>query len=250
MGTLSVDKLMKTSTGAAEFTLPAADGTAGQSMITDGAGQLSLGNPTVSGIAVAATTLTASSTLAVTGTATLSGATTVAGAFTSLGIDDNATANSITIDSTGAVTKPLTPAFFAYNAVADLNVTGNGVQYTVLFDTETYDQNADFNPATGTFTAPVSGRYFLQAAVSTDAQTTTNTDGDIQLTTSNKALAVYYSPGYMEGRAVSGQCTIGIQGVMDMDANDTATIKIRIYQGSQNIGITANNSWFSGVLVA
>ena len=65
---------MKTSTGAAEFTLPATDGTAGQSMITDGAGQLSLGNPTVSGIAVAATTLTASSTLAVTGTATLSGA--------------------------------------------------------------------------------------------------------------------------------------------------------------------------------
>ena len=113
-----------------------------------------------------------------------------------------------------------------------------------------YDQNADFTIGTGTFTAPVSGRYFLQAAVSTDAQTTTNTDADIQLTTSNKALAWYYSPGFMEGRTVTGQCTIGIQGVMDMDANDTANIKIRIYQGSQNIGITANNSWFSGVLVA
>ena len=32
---------MKTSTGAAEFTLPAADGTAGQAMQTDGSGQLS-----------------------------------------------------------------------------------------------------------------------------------------------------------------------------------------------------------------
>ena len=42
MGTLSVDKLMKTSTGAAEFTLPAADGTAGQVMQTDGSGQLSV----------------------------------------------------------------------------------------------------------------------------------------------------------------------------------------------------------------
>jgi len=40
MGTLSVDKLMKTSTGAAEFTLPAADGTVDQVMKTDGAGQL------------------------------------------------------------------------------------------------------------------------------------------------------------------------------------------------------------------
>ena len=230
MGTLSVDKLMKTSTGAAEFILPATDGSASNPLITDGSGQLSFGG--ISGISVSATTLTAT------------------GAFTSLGIDDNATANSITIDSSGAVTKPLTPAFFAYNAVADLNVTGNGVQYTVLFDTEVYDQNADFTIGTGTFTAPVSGRYFLQAAVSTDAQTTTNTDADIQLTTSNKALAWYYNPGNMEGPSVTGQCTIGIQGVMDMDANDTATIKIRIYQGSQNIGITANNSWFSGVLVA
>ena len=40
MGTLSVDKLVKTSTGAAEFTLPAADGTVDQVMKTDGAGQL------------------------------------------------------------------------------------------------------------------------------------------------------------------------------------------------------------------
>ena len=42
MGTLSVDKILKTSTGAAEFTLPAADGTVGQVMQTDGSGQLSI----------------------------------------------------------------------------------------------------------------------------------------------------------------------------------------------------------------
>ena len=44
MGTLSVDKLVKTSSGAAEFTLPATDGTSGQAMVTDGAGQLSFGS--------------------------------------------------------------------------------------------------------------------------------------------------------------------------------------------------------------
>ena len=46
MGTLSVDKLVKTSDGAAEFTLPATDGTAGQVWQTDGSGQLSLANYT------------------------------------------------------------------------------------------------------------------------------------------------------------------------------------------------------------
>ena len=42
MGTLSVDKIVKTSSGAAEFTLPATDGAAGQVMQTDGSGQLSI----------------------------------------------------------------------------------------------------------------------------------------------------------------------------------------------------------------
>ena len=39
MGTLSVDKILKTSTGAAEFTLPATDGAAGTVWQTDGSGQ-------------------------------------------------------------------------------------------------------------------------------------------------------------------------------------------------------------------
>jgi hypothetical protein len=54
----------------------------------------------------------------------------------------------------------------------------------------------------------------------------------------------------MEGPSVTGQCSISASGVFDMDASDTAHIKIRIQQGTQNIGITANNTWFSGVLVA
>ena len=51
MGTLSVDKILKTSQGAAEFTLPATDGSAGQAWISDGSGQLSVGEVTAAGIA-------------------------------------------------------------------------------------------------------------------------------------------------------------------------------------------------------
>ena len=51
MGTLSVDKILKTSEGAAEFTLPATDGTAGQVWQTDGSGQLSVATVGSSGIA-------------------------------------------------------------------------------------------------------------------------------------------------------------------------------------------------------
>ena len=59
MGTLSVDKLMKTSTGAAEFILPATDGTVGQVWQTDGAGQLSIGAYTIPADAVGASQIAA-----------------------------------------------------------------------------------------------------------------------------------------------------------------------------------------------
>ena len=61
MGTLSVDKILKTSTGAAEFTLPATDGTAGQVWQTDGSGQLSvaaLATDTVTATQIAANAVT------------------------------------------------------------------------------------------------------------------------------------------------------------------------------------------------
>jgi len=58
MGTLSVDKLLKTSQGAAEFTLPATDGAAGTVWQTDGSGQLSVATVGSSGIATDAVTAT------------------------------------------------------------------------------------------------------------------------------------------------------------------------------------------------
>ena len=177
-----------------------------------------------------------------------------------MGLDDTAdslvlglgstlgTTSHIVMDATGAVTKPLTPAFFAYNSATRSNVTGNAVGYTILFDTEVFDQNADF--ASPTFTAPVTGRYFLQAQVSTDAQTTTNTDGVLTLVTSNRSVAVNYNPGNMEGVQATGQCSVNISGILDMDASDTAYVTVVIYQGTQTINVMATNTFFTGALIA
>ena len=63
----------------------------------------------------------------------------------------------MTFDSTGAILKPLQPAFLAF-ASANSNLAIN-TAHTVGYGTEVYDQNGDFS--SNIFTAPVTGRYLF-----------------------------------------------------------------------------------------
>ena len=74
------------------------------------------------------------------------------------------TNNVMSITTSGAVSKPLQPCVFAYLASSALNVTGDGTIYTVLWDTELFDQGSNFNTGTSTFTAPVTGNYMVTIA--------------------------------------------------------------------------------------
>ena len=73
MSTLSVDKILKTSTGAAEFTLPATDGVAGSVWQSDGSGQLSVAKVGASNITAASITNTEISASAAIATSKISG---------------------------------------------------------------------------------------------------------------------------------------------------------------------------------
>ena len=61
MGTLSVDKIVKTSSGAAEFTLPATDGAAGTVLQTDGSGTLSFASVSIGDLSIIGATIAAPS---------------------------------------------------------------------------------------------------------------------------------------------------------------------------------------------
>lgn len=60
---------------------------------------------------------------------------------------------------TGEINYPAQSAFRATLSADATNVTGAGTSYTVAFNTESYDQNSDYNNTTYTFTAPVTGIY-------------------------------------------------------------------------------------------
>lgn len=130
--------------------------------------------------------------------------------------------------SAGERTMPLQPAFLAYNSATDDNVTGNGSSYTIIYDTEVFDQNADYNNATGVFTAPVTGRYRLTTQITfSDA---TATGGRIEIVTSNRT---YYG-GNLSLNAIKtagNSATLIISTLCDMDASDTVYVAV-LYTGA------------------
>ena len=73
-----------------------------------------------------------------------------------------ATTVAMSINSAQIITKPKQPCFSAYHNT-NQNMT-KGAEQTVLFDTERFDQGANF--ASSTFTAPVTGKYQLNVNMS------------------------------------------------------------------------------------
>jgi len=168
--------------------------------------------------------------------------------------NNNSTNTYILASANREVTMPSQPAFLAYNSVTDANQTGNGASATVEFDTEVYDQNADFNTTTDTFTAPVTGKYPLSSTIVVIDLTVAMTNSYIGLVTSNRS---YYT-GYLNPGACKNSVNDGIyytiNTIADMDAADTATITIVVAGGAgDTAGIVGTagsvQCYFTGTLI-
>lgn len=71
------------------------------------------------------------------------------------------TTDTFIMTTAGERTMPLQPSFRAYLSATQNNVTGDGTSYPIIFNTEIFDQNSDYDNTNGTFTAPVTGRYLF-----------------------------------------------------------------------------------------
>ena len=171
-----------------------------------------------------------------------------------IGLDDSAddlviglgstlgTTTHMAFDEIGAVTKPLQPAFLVDKG-NDNNVTGDGTDYTQQFDIEVFDTNADFDTSSHTFTAPVTGKYFLFFIDS--IENPTNQDRFVStIKTSNRN----YSMEMQNVETGNNMQVHTISVVADMDANDTCTFNtlIKIEGGSGNKTINSRDDSFCG----
>ena len=180
-----------------------------------------------------------------------------------IGLDDSAdsltiglgstlgTTSHMVFDANGHISKPLQPAFLAYASNFQSNIAVSS-DVTVVFDGEVFDQNADYNNSNYTFTAPIDGRDQFQTSVRIQDAMTASLYYYIQLVTSNRAYLGYIINTAAFDQDV-GYMTLNISVLADMDASDTAYVKIVQHSGNQQTDIYGGAEYstnFSGYLVA
>lgn len=93
---------------------------------------------------------------------------------TALGTD-----NYLRLSTAGVHTLPKQPLFIAHKNTTNLNSTGDGTAFTAVYNSVYVDQASNYNIATGEFTAPVTGNYFISLSLFVSGLAVANTTGDI-----------------------------------------------------------------------
>ena len=142
------------------------------------------------------------------------------------------------------------PAFLAYNSATDTDVTGDGTSYTIICNTEVFDQNSDYNNGTGVFTSPLTGRYSLNGCVFILDYGAAHVLGNWIILTSNRQYTVDYLNPFVVG-VTANSCSFGGSILADMDAADTASFVITVTGGTKTVdvlGEAAATTRFAGYL--
>jgi hypothetical protein len=150
-------------------------------------------------------------------------------------------AKRMEISSDGEITKPTQPAFLAKPSSQQQNITGD-TNVTVVMDSEIFDVGSNF--ASNTFTAPVTGKYFLSFSLYGVSLPGSASYMEIAITTSNRGYVTIQEPSGSEDVYAGGT----VACLADMDANDTAFARVTIGGSSTQFDI-GTTSRFSGALI-
>ena len=158
------------------------------------------------------------------------------------------------LDTNGIIRAPLQPCFLAFKSANTASATGDGTMVTIVYNTEVFDTNADYDNSTGVFTAPVTGKYSFQGTVKLGGVSSSCTRIFGGFIGSNRDGQIFCEMPADGGEGLSGNQihTISFAFILDMDASDTCYMVIGANGTSKSFAIQGNTQpdhMFSGHLI-
>jgi hypothetical protein len=111
--------------------------------------------------------------------------------------------------------------------------------------TEVFDIGGNY--ANDAFTAPITGKYQLNAQVRTNSLDTDTEYYELSIATSNRIYTSIITPSSFSSNL--GYFTMNIHVLADMDASDTAILKLHIPNNGAAQADIEQDTYFSGFLV-
>ena len=108
--------------------------------------------------------------------------------------------------------------------VSNLTV-GGASNHTIVFNSELFDQNADFDTSTGIFTCPVAGKYLVNLVLRVENIDTAATTLDFIINTTQRNYGIRMDPD-----AFDSDTTFFVSGTFLTYASANDTIRVQYYQ--------------------
>ena len=158
------------------------------------------------------------------------------------------TTSHMVFDANGHITKPLQPSFLVHKNANQTNFALNQV-VDVVYQVEIFDVNGDIS--SNTFTAPVTGKYLLGANLILGQPQTDAAYIEARIETSNRNYSMSLND-YDFGDQITVYWTINGTFVCDMDAGDTAVVRVNQSGGTQATDIysSSEGTLFFGSLLS
>jgi len=149
------------------------------------------------------------------------------------------------LDSIGALTLPLQPAFSVKPSANQNNVASDSSVVQITMDSEVFDVNSDYSTSDNAFTAPVTGKYQLNTNIMLVNMDSAAGYYQLLIQTSNRN---YYHTIDADFGQDNVYYSVQLSALADMDAGDTARTTIQQSSGTAQTDVHAVST-FSGMLI-
>lgn len=147
----------------------------------------------------------------------------------------------------------LQPSFSVNITTSPTNVTGDGTDYQIIFDHVNFDQTSSYDAGTGIFTAPIGGKYQLNAACFIDNTSTPMSSFQIEIITTG--FTFRNKVGCSTTATPPSGTSINISTIAILSAGETAYVGVSVGGGTKTCGVlgsgvgTLYDTYFNGSLL-